>query len=264
MNALNKYFRVIAKLILQRQTTRAHPLTIEINNLIESQWVISRCVISNQYNYAYFRIPKSANSTIVKTLAYYDQTVDFKDDDISGSMSKKKFKSLLSAHAVNINDFQKKYYLFTFVRNPYTRVLSAYLDKIENNKKSKYENIREIISTLTESGEITFGGFVSYLESGGLYQNPHWTPQVAMIPVRLSRLDFIGKVENIQGDMNSVIDKIFGDKSFHGLQNRKVGKQNASGKLKDFYDTSLTARISSLYSDDFKALGYSVKLNQSS
>ena len=234
-----------------------HPIFHETDDRVEKDFIFSRCAISKKNRYCYFRIPKCANSTIVKTLAYYDPYKDYVENDALAKKTKEKFSRSKFAllKFLNLNALSKKYFLFTFVRNPYTRVLSAYLDKIVNQiEKKKYDPIRRFIRK--NYNELTFEGFVEYLEQGGLYENPHWIPQISMILVNKDRLSFIGKIENFNEDLSKLIDHIFGPETYEVIKMRKKGRTHSDSLLNKYYTKEIAKRVYSLYKKDFEAFNY--------
>lgn len=104
-----------------------------------------------------------------------------------------------------LND--KTYFKFTFVRNPWTRIASAYLDKFVVMKRLG----KPVLSALygfygnNMSGEqldksITFSQFVSYLyQTEDQHLNVHWKPQHLFFE-GIDNLDFIGRFENLAED----------------------------------------------------------------
>lgn len=202
-------------------------------------------LVDLQYKFFYDRIPKAANSTIVGMLA----------KNIYGSefSSEQEVKQLFNTTPVDLDARQvsrfKDFYKFTFVRDPYVRVLSAYLDKITGGKKLKKYNLR------------SFGDFVSYLEYGGLYEDAHWAPQVSLFLIPPQMFDFIGKVENLEQDIKSVCTRIFENPQYPRklrLNSYNVHATDAAYKLQKYYVASLRTRIESLYKEDFKTFQYTV------
>ena len=254
--------RRLAKFIRNR-IRHYHPLTREIDSRIERSWVISRAAVSNTHRYCYFRIPKCANSTIARTLACYDPAIDWDDADSEGSRAKRTFLQLLDAQARSLDQLEERFFLFTFVRNPYTRLLSAYLDKIVSRiQDPDYEFVRTALGK-KQKDNVSFPEFVSYLHSGGLYANPHWAPLVCMVGVKPIRLQFVGKVETIDADLNTIVTRIFGESVHAQTQTRTHGRRGANDQLQQYYTPELAASVYQLYRDDFATFGYPASLDGS-
>jgi hypothetical protein len=253
---VNKFFGKV-KGYLDPIQYRIHPLAREIDPRIPKRWVLSRSMVSNNGHYCYFRIPKCANSTIVRSLAAYDPAIIFDPTDFKGRNIKRQTSNLFSARALTVFSLTQKYFLFTFVRNPYARVLSAYLDKIAILEKQKFDAKRQVVMTFSDSGrDLTFKAFVRYLENGGLYQDPHWAPQTAMLPFGVKLLHFVGRVENLDKDLETIVNRLFGKGVYKGPTTREAGRTNSTDKLTQFYDKILADRVYALYQADFESFSY--------
>ncbi len=233
---------------------RLHPLGREIGRHVRANSIIKRAAVSNEHRYCYFRIPKCANSTIVKTLAHHDPGMRVSADDPKGRRSKKRFTHLLKAEATGLDDLQRRFYLFTFVRNPYSRLLSAYLDKL-GRTGGTYDFVRRALG-MRPGEPVPFERFITYLERGGLYKNPHWAPQRSVLPIRPARLHFIGGIETLEDGLKTVIERVYGPGSFQGLQERTANRQEAAAKLREYYTPELASRVYTLSRGDFEAFGY--------
>ena len=240
MNSL--FYKVKSTLI--DTLTRCHPMLWQSERRLSPHSIYTRSCISPQGGYCYFRIPKCANSTIVKTLAFHDPSIGLRPDDIGGEAAKASFAHLLNAGVWFPEQLLRRYFCFTFVRDPYVRALSAYLDK----------------GFKVEVPLNCFADFLGYLENGGLYSNAHWAPQVSLIPVPVRRLDFIGKVETIDADLDTVGRRIFGDANWRGQVAKQTERQGSANRLAEYYDESLRQRVFALYRADFETLGYSTDL----
>jgi len=242
---------------IRRALQKHHPLARNIDSRVRLSWVLKRSAVSNKNWYCYFRIPKCASSTVIRTLASYDPFIPFSEKDSRGSLAKKSFSGLRSARALKLKSFVKKYYLFTFVRNPYTRLLSSYKSKIAGSDSPRYEPARQFILSTSSDRKLSFEGFIRYLESGGLFSDPHWLPQTSMLPVKPGDIDFIGRVETIDKDLEIIINKIFGEGTYKGAAVRTVGRTESSSQTGDYYNTETAARVLILYRQDFDSFGYS-------
>jgi hypothetical protein len=240
-----------------------HPLFIDVDPKISKKFVFSRMAFSKGGNYCYFRIPKCANSTISKTLAYYDPSISYNSHDIEvdqkGQLAKKSFSSLFSAYVLSTSALKKNFFLFSFFRNPYSRLLSAYFDKLAKNFNldiNKSYNPKIKTQYIKAGGKLSFDGFVTYLEEGGLYVDPHWAPQVSLLPVKPSELSFLGKVETLDKDLSKLTDLLFGKGVFNKVITRQTRRTFADNFLSHYYTDDLEKRVYKIYQKDFDLLSY--------
>jgi hypothetical protein len=235
-----------------------HPLTAQIHPCVKKYWVVRRSFISNRWKYCYFRIPKCANSTIARSLFKYEQGSLYDlSADPRGRVAKQSSDRLLSARALSADALCSKYFLFTFARNPYERLLSAYLDKIARLDNTGFDSIRKLIrSCAGTKKDVTFADFAQYLEKSGLYQDPHWIPQTAMLPVAVSRIHYVGRIEHLDADLEYVINQIFGQGTYQMTFTRQDRHTNSTAKIMAHYDKNLFERVYKLYEVDFQAFSY--------
>jgi hypothetical protein len=146
------------------------------------------------------------------------------------------------------------YFKFSIVRNPYTRTLSAYLDKIARGKVVPKDLLR-----VSGGKPPSFLDFCRYLDQGGLYDGVHWAPQTSMLVIPLSELDFLGKMESFDHDLGVVFSRL-------GLEGRcAVARHDphrtaADQKVADYYDDESRVIVRRLFMEDFRLLGYSADL----
>ena len=89
---------------------------------------------------------------------------------------------------------------FAFVRNPYTRAVSCYLDKITSQKTARFR------SMLGFSGvqPVSFLAFLQRIsEQTPNAMNRHWRPQSALISPNVN-LDFVGRFERFDEDFSKL------------------------------------------------------------
>lgn len=144
------------------------------------------------------------------------------------------------------------YFKFTIVRNPYRRILSAYLDKIEKTSGSKRMIVTKLLNK-QQNDEITFSEFLDFLENGGLRQNGHWAPQTDFLVFPIDQYDYIGKLENLQKDLTQIMAIIYSkDCPIISVNAHKTDSKN---KIKELTPSD-KLRIYNLYMDDFKNFNY--------
>lgn len=186
------------------------------------------------------RIPKAANSTIVTNLVRLKL-----GHDVPSRQAKKIFTHPGRLSRARMERFDELF-KFTVVRNPYTRVLSAYLDKI-----ARFPHRR--------GNDISFGEFLQRLAGDRrfLYSNAHWVPQADLLLIPAQEFDVIGKVESLDRDLNQIKQRICpgaGDQ----ITNAGPPPTGAAKKLRRYYsDDALIALVADIYRDDFATFGYS-------
>ncbi|ESX82521.1 sulfotransferase family protein [Mesorhizobium sp. M0142] len=198
------------------------------------------------HGFFYNRIAKSANSTVTINLAQ----LKFREKFQLAGAKKQLLQSdtLLRPSQLTVDqvDSISNVFAFTFVRNPYSRVLSAYLDKVATGKKN-----------IGKRGNIpTFCEFCDLLEDGWLYADLHWAPQTSSLVMPTSEFDFIGRVENFAEDFQKVWDRISGGRQISNTIHRSQSRTDATSKADDYYDKRSRGIVSSLYAEDFEAFGY--------
>lgn len=200
-----------------------------------------RGMCAPEHRFFFNRIPKSANSTVATFLAQRCGIVPVPDDS-EGSWAKEAFKRPSQLTRTEVDELANCL-KFTFVRNPYSRVLSAYLDKVATGEKAQNLN--------------SFTEFCRFLERGGLHANAHWAPQTSLLLLPFDEFNFVGKMESLQSDMIELA-------SLLGFpppnENHRAGPRptNASKLVDDHYTEEARLIVTRLYRADIDLLGYHV------
>jgi hypothetical protein len=245
---------------------------------------IGQVLIYPQIGLAYNRVRKSANSSIVMYLAdaLRDNHIaplghNFKSKNLANEEYKIKSydycEKLDRLTFCELNRMIKHMYWFTAVRNPYTRLLSAFLDK---GLRSQHGNIEyEKIPGFNRLDASGFSTFVSFLENDGLYQNKHWWPQVDLLYLSAKDYSCIAKVESLDKDLTHILQAV----NLSKIDTRKFSRPhpenhagntssntsmitNATKKLDLYYNEALYDRVHKLYQLDFDHLSYSKNPSQ--
>lgn len=201
----------------------------------------------------YNRIPKAANSTVSGVLARHSQfTRRFSD---GGDKRRMLHPSQMTAAQVRALA-RGEVFRFTFVRNPYSRVLSAWQDKFLRDKpqRRRYAPMMEC----PPSEVPNFTQFCRFLDRGGLWRDAHWAPQTSLLLLPLSEFDFVGKIENFDRDMATVVARIWKIENPEPFDRRGPPRTDADTKIASVYTDEARAIVARLYAEDFSAFGYPV------
>lgn len=215
-----------------------------------SMQVNHRIGINHAHRFVFVRVPKNA-STVISLSLFRNITGE---QGSNASLAKKRiFNTPTSLSFGQVKEVMDTYYKFAFVRDPFSRILSAYLQKIQrggSERKAKYKRFIRKRLNLNPGHEISFDVFIRYLDSGGLMDDPHWTPQYCYIDLfGPSQLDFTGKVENLTPDLQAVYTRIFGENSFT-LPDFSKKVTGAKNSLDDYYTPESQKIIRRLYKRD--------------
>lgn len=175
----------------------------------------------------------------------------------------------------------ERIFTFTFVRNPWSRLVSAYLNKCLTLNKISEGFLRSLgrgdmveqarISRLPPT--VTFRQFVHFLGTGNPRQfDVHWRPQHLFL--RDNRFDFIGRVERLDEDFAVVGARLKIDHPLGHINVTRYDRETACDIVADctpqelqargafpdyrqFYTPELQRLVGHIYARDIELLGYS-------
>ncbi len=219
---------------------------------IDPESIDSRSRVSHEFRYVYFRVPKAANSTVVASLWFAETGTLVTDLDELQVLRDQRWPHVSMLDRRQLHSLVHSYMKFTFVRDPYTRVLAAYLDKIRRNEWGVADEVNAALGRSLGS-TVSLDQFLAYLEAGGLGRNAHWARQVDLIPLPVAALDFVGKVETLDRDLPQAVKRILGKQiAFCSL------RPHVTGATRDHpsWSRELRRRAFKVYEEDFAVFNY--------
>ena len=183
------------------------------HEITENGYSIKQCILTNSI---FVHIPKSAGVSINKSL----------------------YGSLGGGH-LRISDYQillkrkifKECYKFTFVRNPWDRVLSAYFFLFSGGFGDVDINVHKII--------LKYFDFNTFIKEGllkdQLWKTKHFLPQIDYLKDNNNEIniDFIGRFENIDQDYEFITKELDFAKPLKKLNKNLINKNKT---YQDYYD----------------------------
>lgn len=215
----------------------------------------------------YVCVPKSASTTIKSALSALEHGLPASLE----SLHKRRNSGLKSPSHVGLSTFYRlansaATLRFSFVRNPYARLVSAWADKYQSKPLvagdsfvDLYLNYCAAIGDALPAGRhetLSFPQFVAFAAATADRRlNAHWHLQDDLLDMPGIKLDLIGRVENFPGDFNRVLDHAgAGDqiRQAIGLHLNPSRHQ----PWQEYYTDALAARVHRAYERDFDRFGY--------
>lgn len=205
-------------------------------------------IISSDGKLVYINNPKTACSTIKLALLRREHPEEAVNDDQSVHDL---IEPLTRRKASNIRN---NAIIFTFVRNPFERLVSLYLNKFRSMKNIEVEGFyfHNYLNGIF-SQKMSFREFaMTVCKIPDAVADAHFRSQSATV-FHNSRLniDIIGKLENFQNDWDQ-LNRLSGS-------SMKIEHYNRSDKYdyREFYTQELVKQVADRYRDDIKLFGYS-------
>ena len=216
------------------------------------------CHISHRHRYLYVATPKVACTAIKHALQRYEMNGDLHFRRYGEEHLPAISPLLAPGHDPNLflsalgaDDW----FRFTFVRNPYSRALSCYLDKIVNSSIER-KRLLPLLDLDPDMGIPSFAGFLSAVavmpvESHDL----HWAPQAWLTQPARMRYHFIGRLESFDRDIRHVADLV----GFEVPDGEARHSTGADEKRAAYFGPAEIELVRSIYADDFSTFGYDPK-----
>lgn len=144
----------------------------------------------------------------------------------------------------------ERYFKFTFVRNPWDRLVSAF-----HFLKKGGVNQRDAQWAARQLGEFAdFGDFVRrWINSRNIYRGIHFIPQFEFLRVAGSapKVDFVGRFENLEEDFQHIAQTIGAESVLAKRNSRSVGRD-----FREYYEDDTVQIVADAFATDIELFGY--------
>jgi hypothetical protein len=242
-----------------------------------------RCIRNDEHKFVSILIPKNATTSMV---VLHKKLNPKRFEGIKPGRNLQRWREIMfhkySLHNQSSSMLDNDYYRFVFVRNPFSRLVSAYVNKLMNQKPEHIippllKILGRHYTKINFKRRLTFRELVKYvypLVMKGRF-DVHFDRQTLWTPPNM-KVDFIGRIENFKEDFAKIVGHLnlpidINDEEFYqniSTYSTHKGKCCADWGLKKynhngyppykyFYDEELRKMAIDMYKKDFDRFGYS-------
>lgn len=230
--------------------------TVPASRNLGERKIGGRIHISLTWHFAIYRVPKSANSTLLQTIASRDPEIRasrWKDRAETQNAKRNLYMKAYDLGPIQAYRMYRSCTKISTARNPYSRALSAYLEKVVDPGKKRSIVTDALGKNLNES--VTFFECVNFLQNGGLFANIHWVPQSCLMPPEHA-MDYVVKLETMQSEIETVVRAIFPEAADASVLSDSAHATAAAEKVSAYYCATTREIVARLYHDDFLRFDY--------
>jgi Sulfotransferase family len=154
------------------------------------------------------------------------------------------------------------YLRFSFVRNPYSRLVSAWKSKLASDDPQYVQlraSIREACHYPVVSGRrvgpIAFRDAVACLLDDPAGFDDHWIPQVDVLIADIIDYDVVGRFEGFAQQFGAILRGLHAPPEVVAIA-RRIFNPTEPMPLAAVYDPQLARRVYNFYAADFETFGY--------
>lgn len=152
-------------------------------------------------------------------------------------------------------------YVFTVVRNPYAKLLSAYLDKIAKLQAKVEAEVPDERINRFSLPEVP-GSFAEFVEMVCMQSDKevdlHWAGQSYKTLFDFVKYNHIGHFEDLETHFDRIAARF--SRARPKLENKALHATSASRRIQEFYTETLAEKVHDRYREDFAIFGYSADL----
>ena len=197
--------------------------------------------------------PKAAGSAIHSLLKdVYDVPQGLRQDP-EPEIHHQSYQQIL-----DLNEEYKEYFSFAVVRNPWARLLSGYLDFVQNRKHQYSGKIKLDKPLLSEYDN--FKDFVMKFDEGPWNKDVHFLPQHVYTHAEGRTVDLIMRQENLTVDVHGLMTKLGFRYYQQWFSPDPIHRTTRHGHYSEYYDEESAAKVADLIAKDIELFGYKFEI----
>jgi sulfotransferase famil protein len=147
-------------------------------------------------------------------------------------------------------------HIFSFVRNPHARIVSAYLNKIKHREKDTWAAFTHRHGIDPETW-LSFPAFIEILHAAPPETlNEHFRPQYLNLMYPLIRPNFLGTLEHMDTQLPEVLRRLTGVRMQQPERRAGHGTDARARVVEHFADPATHQRFLDIFERDFTHFGY--------
>ena len=254
----------------QGQTPRIYPKLVIDETLVQknldTDTVAYNVYYGNGGRYMYQSIPKCACTTIKTILLEFEGLHVDENEWKRHQKDNNKFPGANGLTERQLNELfrdKTKTFKFVVVRDPYTRLASAYKDKIRMETKLRAKYWLNIIKEaaleqgIKLSAEPTFEEFVHVVSQQPIEQmDSHWRQQYFEGRFGIIKYNFVGHVEMLHCDLPYILEQIDAPEHLHKKAAEQHNVTGAQMAIWDSVSPEVRQKFMKAFEIDFDTLRY--------
>lgn len=216
-------------------------------------WLTDNAFRANSsHGFIYLNNPKAGCSAIKKSLwlaitGHTPDSQNVKVHAIDGSVFTNKPTEPSDAESA---------FIFTFVRNPFQRIVSTYLDKIVRQTTQVW-SLFAARHGIDPNSHISFDEFVELIANLPAEESdPHWRPQHCNILFPFVQPNLLADLESLDSEMPKLLARLVPNAEPQVLQSGRHHTKARTEWRNYFQNAATVGRVLQLYAADFEVFGY--------
>eukprot|EP00189_Rhodosorus_marinus_P000114 CAMPEP_0113956450 /NCGR_PEP_ID=MMETSP0011_2-20120614/2075_1 /TAXON_ID=101924 /ORGANISM="Rhodosorus marinus" /LENGTH=548 /DNA_ID=CAMNT_0000966611 /DNA_START=50 /DNA_END=1696 /DNA_ORIENTATION=- /assembly_acc=CAM_ASM_000156 len=251
----------------QEVVRKPAPADFDMDSILASP-LASRLIVSETLKAMYCPLPKIACSNWKSLFRKLEGFKDYKNLALAHDKANsglKYLKDYTEEEALKMVQ-DPEWLKFVFVRDPASRLLSAYLDKFDRRELDSPEFIKFFDQLLgfqyrknaVELFMPSFEEFIMYVgRQNDFDMNEHWAPQVYLCQMDKFPYDFVGRFENYDADAFAVLDAL-GQPQEEFPSQSKLGfpSMGTREKMDEHFTDEIRTQVELKFERDYRLLSY--------